>query len=225
MKKIKFLLLLLLSGHYAVAEDYKITQKSDSDKNFVFSIIKDKDNIIVARFCLVDPGPFYFFSADSDPDLFPNIEDNFSVLAARENRWQPVSAILADFNNQAAVKRSFNIKYLCDYFGLLLLAPPYISRVEVLNPNKLSRRFFMETEIEGKLYYGAIVLSVPMDASGVKKFLKKINYVTKVGMLTPVLESFPIKLVSFISGKPITIYESSKDHQGYTCIFLAGTNR
>jgi len=224
MKKMKILLLFLLFGHCGSAEDYRTIQKSDGGRNFVFSIIKDGDKEI-AKFCLVDPEPFYFFSVESDKDMFPDIEKNIQALSKRKNRGQPIAAILADFNHQPKVKKSFSIKYLVNYFGILLFAPPYIKKISILNPDKFSRRFFVETKIEGRDYYGAIVIDTPLTVNSVKILLKNVRNVGDIGIITPILDNFPIKLVSFSEKMPIIIYESEKNHKEYSCIFLAGTNK
>jgi hypothetical protein len=219
MKKIKLLLLFLLFGHYSSAEDYRTIQKSDSQRNFVFSIIKDGDKEI-AKFCLVNPEHFYFFSIESDRDLFPNIEKNIWLLSERKDRGFPVAAILVDFSNQIKIKRSFSLKYL-----LLKLASPYLRKVEIFSPKKISQRFLIGTEIEDKDYYGVMVINSHLDVNGAKKILRQITGVGKVWLITPILDDFPIKLVSFETGLPVTIYESNRNHSAYTCIFLAGTNK
>lgn len=218
-----FLLLFLLGQYYVSAVDYNVTQKSDSGRNFVFSFIKDENGKIVAEFCLVNPDSFHFFSMDSDPDLFPNIEENISMLSERKGKGQPIAAILVDFSHQTNVKKSFNIRYLCNRLGILMFAPPYIKKVNILNPDKSSKRFFIETKIYDKDYYGMMVLDSLRDIDGVKKLLRKVDNVGKVGMITSVLEDFPIKLISFNNETFSVIYESEKSHKGYTCIFLADT--
>lgn len=225
MRKIVCFLLLFLLGHYGIAENYRIIQKSDSNKNYVFSVIKNGDGDVVAKFCLVNPDPFYLFSVDNDPDLFSDIEKNIFVLAERKNRGQPVAAVYLDFSNQAKAKWSFNIRYIVNYFGVLLFAAPYIKKVSILSPNKTSRRFFIETKVGDRDYYGAMVIDTPLDVSGVKKLLKQIKGIGAVGMITPAMEDFSVKLVSFSGKTPITIYESEKNHKTYSCVYLAGTNK
>lgn len=219
------LFLLFMFGYHAIAENYRIIQKSDNNKNYVFSVIKDGDGKVIAKFCLVNPDPFYFFSIDSVPDLFPNIERNTFTLAEKKKRGQPVAAIYINFRNQTKVEWSLNIRYMVNYFGVLLFAPPYIKKVSILSPSKFSRRFFIGTKIEGRDYYGAMVLDTQLDIGDVKKLLKQIKGIGTVGMIIPVLEDFPVKLVSFVDKIPITIYESKKNHKTYSCVFLAGTNK
>lgn len=219
MKKMKILLLFLLFGYYSPAEDYKTIQKSDGNRNFVFSIIKDGDKEI-AKFCLVNPGPFYFFSIESDKDMFPDIEKNIWTLSERKNKGQPAAAILVDFSNQIKIKRSFSFKYL-----LLKLGPSYLRKAEIFSPKKISQRFLVGTTINDKDYYGVMVVNSCLNVSGVKKILRQITGVGKVWLVTPILDDFPVKLVSFEAGVSTTIYESNKNHSTYTCIFLAGANK
>lgn len=225
MRKILLFLSLFLLGHYGLAENYRIIQKSDRNKNYVFSAIKDGDGELIARFCLINPDPFYFFSSDNDPDLFPDIEKNIFALAERKNRGQPVAAVYLDFSNQAKTRWYFNLRYMVNYFGVLLFAPPYIKRVAILSSAKSSRRFFIETKVDGREYYGAMILDTSLDVSGVKKLLKQIKGIGDVGMITPAMEDFSVKLVSFSGKTPVTIYESEKNHKTYFCVYLAGTNK
>lgn len=219
MKKTGIFFLFFLFGHYSSAEDYKTIQKSDDGKNFVFLIIND-ENKEIAKFCLVDPEPFYFFSIKSDEDIFVDIEKNIWMLSERKNRGRPVAAILVDFSNQTKIKRSFGIKYL-----ILKFAPSYLRKVEIFSPKKISQRFLVATTIRGKNYYGVIVINFQLDVSGVKKILRQITGVGNIWLVTPILDDFPIKLVSFEAGISTTIYESNPNHSTYTCIFLAGTNK
>lgn len=221
MKKTGLFLLLFLLGCYASAEKYVVIQKSDGGRNFVFSSIKGENGKVKAEFCLVNPGSFHFFSMDSDPDLFPGIEENISILSERKDKGRPKAAILVDFSHQVKIKKSFNIRYLCNCLGILMFAPPYIKKVNILNPNKLSKRFFVETKINDKDYYGVMVLDSLCDIKGVKKLLREVDGVGRLGMITSVLEDFSIKLTSFENGAPSVVYESEKNHRGYTCIFLA----
>jgi len=225
MKKIIFLLLLLIFSVSHYAETYSVSHKSDKEKNFVFSIIKDSRGKVVARFCLVDPNPFYFFSVDSDSDLFPEIEKNINILAARKKRGQPVAAIFVDFSNQERIRKPFNLKYLVNYLVIISFAQPYLRKVEILSPYKLSYRFFVETKINGKQYFGAMEMSRPFDDNEAKKLINNIKGAGEISLIVPVLDNVPVKLVSFTGLNQVVIYESHENHQGYTCVFLAGDNK
>lgn len=202
------------------ANNYWVSHKTDKNKNFVFSVIKKGDQT-VARFCLVDPDPFYFYSMESDGDLFPNIEKNLNVLAERKGRGRPVAMIMVDFRNQEKIKRPLNIKYLVNYFFLISFSPPYLKKVEILNPNPFSRVFFVETKVNGKTYYGALELSRRYEADEAKKFIQSIKGAGEISLIVPVLDNVPIKLVVIQNGAPVTLFESFPGHQEFSCIFLA----
>lgn len=220
MKKIIILFLLASITLMGLANNYWVSHKTDKNKNFVFSVIKKGDQT-VARFCLVDPAPFYFYSIESDGDLFPNIEKNLNALAERKGRGRPVAMILVDFRNQEKIKRPLNIKYLVNYFFLISFSPPYLRKVEILNPSRFSRVFFVETKVDGKTYYGAMELPKKYEADEAKKFIQSIKGAGEISLIVPVLDNVPIKLVVMQNGESVTLYESFPGHQEFSCIFLA----
>jgi len=216
----KILILFLSIALMGSANSYWVSHKTDKNKNFVFSVIKKGDQT-VARFCLVDPNPFYFYSIESDGDLFPSIEKNLNVLAERKGRGYPVAMILVDFRNQEKIKRPLNIKYLVNYLFLISFSPPYLRKVEILNPCRLSRVFFVETKVNGKTYYGALELSRSYEADKAKKFIQSIKGAGEISLIVPVLDNVPIKLVAIQNGIPVTLFESFPGHREFSCIFLA----
>jgi len=217
----KILILFLSIALMGSANSYWVSHKTDKNKNFVFSVIKKGDQT-VARFCLVDPNPFYFYSIESDGDLFPSIEKNLNVLAERKGRGYPVAMILVDFRNQEKIKRPLNIKYLVNYLFLISFSPPYLRKVEILNPSSFSKFFIVEMKIDGKGYYGALELPRRYETNEAKKFIKSIKEAGEISLIIPVLENLPVKLVAIENGLPITLYESYPGHQEFSCIFLAG---
>lgn len=221
MKIILILLFTCLTLGLA-AERYSIHHQSDKDRNFVLSVIKNEQGDVIGHFALVDPKPFYFYSLESDPDLFPYIDNHVEALAARKNRGRPAAMIVVDFSNQQKIRRPFNLKYLVNYFILISVAPPYLRSVEILNPNKFSRLFFIETKVAGKNYFGAMSLNRTFDTNGAKKFIGQIPGAGELSTIVPVLENVPVKLVSFEGGERSVLYESHRGHQRYTCVFLAG---
>jgi hypothetical protein len=224
MKKIILLILLSMAVLALFANNYAIENKTDKDKNFILSTIK-KGNHVVARFCLVDPDPFYLYSIESDEDLFPNIEKNLSILAARKGRGNPEAMILVDFRNQEKIRRPLNIKYLVNYLFLISFSPPYLRKVEILNPSKSSKMFFVETKINGKAYYGALDLPRSYEANEAKKFIQSIKGAGEISLIVPVLDNVPVKLVVMQNGTPITLYESFPGHREFSCIFLASEKK
>lgn len=223
MKK-KFILIFLLLLIIAVlcsADEYSVSNRTDKNNNFVYSVISSGDQV-VARFCLVNPDPFYFYSMESDPDLFPNIEENLFTLAERKERGQPVAMILVDFRNQEKIKRPLKFKYLISYLFLVSFSPPYLRKVEILNPSSFSKFFIVEMKIDGKGYYGALELPRRYETNEAKKFIKSIKEAGEISLIIPVLENLPVKLVAIENGLPITLYESYPGHQEFSCIFLAG---
>lgn len=216
--------MLWLIALIGLANGYKVSNKTDKNRNFVFSVIK-KDNQTVARFCLVDPNPFYFYSMESDPDLFPEIEKNLSSLAERKGRGYPAAMILVDFRNQEKIKRPLNFSYLVNYFFLISFSPPYLRKVEILNPSRFSRVFFVETKVDGKTYYGALELPKKYQADEAKKFIQSIKGAGEISLIVPVLDNVPIKLVVMQNDSATTLFESSPGHQEFSCIFLASEKR
>lgn len=223
MRKILTFLLTLITS-LSLANGYKVINRTDKNKSFVFSVIK-KDNQDIARFCLVDPNPFYFYSIESDPDLFPGIEKNLDILAERKGRGYPVAMILVDFRNQEKIKRPLNFKYLVNYFFLISFSPPYLKKVEILNPSRFSRVFFVETKVEDKTYYGALELPKKYQADEAKKLIQPIKGAGEISLIVPVLDNVPIKLVVIQNSSPLTLYESSPGHQEFSCIFLASEKK
>ncbi len=224
-KKILILFILLLSSTLLAEEKarYTITHFSNKEKNFVFSELRDRQGEIFGHFALIDPDPYYLYSIESDPDMFPLIDLTVDSLALRRGRGRPVAMIAVDFSNQAEIKRPFSFKYLVRYLFLISFSPPYLRKVEVLNPSKISRWFFVEMKIKDKNYFGAMVLKRSFDASGAKEFIEKIPGTGEISLVVPVLENIPVKFVSFSSGEKKVLYESFPGHTNFTCVFLAGT--
>jgi len=220
-KKFILILLLLLIIALLCSSDYSVSNKTDKYNNFVYSVVSRGDQI-VARFCLVNPDPFYFYSMESDADLFPNIEKNLNTLAERKERGQPVAMILVDFRNQEEIKRPLKFKYLINYLFLISFAPPYLRHVEILNPSSFSKTFIVEMKIDGKSYYGALELPRRYETNDAKKFIKSIKEAGEISLIVPVLENLPIKLVAIENELPVTVFESYPGHQEFSCIFLAG---
>jgi len=223
-KKIVLILLALFAIALLGSSNYSVSTKTDKNNNFVYSVISRGEQV-VARFCLINPDPFYFYSMESDADLFPNIEKNVNILAERKKRGQPVAMILVDFRNQEKIRRPLNFKYLIHYLLLISFAPPYLRQVEILNPSSFSKSFIVEMKIDGKSYYGALELPRRYETNEAKKFIRSIKGAGEISLIIPVLENLPVKLVAFKNGIPVTLYESHPNHQEFSCIFLAGENR
>jgi len=224
MKKIITLLLLSMVLLAVSANNYAIEKKTNRDRNFILSTIKNQGRI-VARFCLVDPEPFYFYSIESDGGLFPNIEENLNILAERKGRGRPGAMILVDFRNQEKIKKPFNFKYLVNYLFIISFSPAYLKKVEILNPHKKSTMFFVETKVDGKVYYGALELQEPYEAHEAKKFIQSIKGAGEISLIVPVLDNVPVKLVVMQGEAAVTLYESFPGHRHFSCIFLASEKK
>ncbi len=219
MKKIFFLIIPFL--WQPVMAQYKVTQIADAKKSYLLQTVRDGAGNEVAKFCLVDEDPFYFYSVAGEPDLFPEIEKNIFRLAARKGRGEPQCLFLLDFDGQVRSKQPFSLRYLL-YRGALMFAPPYVRSVDILSFKKTSRRFFVETEIDGRDFYGALVFPRPTDIAGAKRLLKALGQ--KFGLINPAVEDVPAKMVIYKNGHPTTLYESHEGHSHFSCCFFAGSN-
>jgi hypothetical protein len=205
------------------AKNYEVTSGNDSGNGYSLSIIKDKGKEI-AKFCLIDPERgFNFFSIESDSAFFSKTEKDFFSFSLKKKLGQPVCVIMADFSTKVIVpKRDWSLGYFFNSLGILVFAPPYLKRAEILNPSQTSKRFFIETKIGEKKYYGLLVSDSLLEIKEAKELIRRVKGLRQfTGNPTPMLD-FPIKLLSFDGKYTRTIYESHKRHKNYTCLFLTG---
>lgn len=218
MKKI--LLILLLTCQYFVAFGYELRQKTNFGNSLTYYQISDNDKEI-AQFYLLDPEDnFHFFSIDQDPKLFNNLSAGIDTVSKLIN-IKPSYAIIADFSKKIEFEKKFNLTYIWNSIGVMIFAPSYLKKANILNPNNTSKRFFIELEINGKEFYSVVIFNKAVDIKNVKKIItstKDLN-VKKIKLYS--LLDFPLALMTF--GKNDTIvYESNKNIKKYSCLFLTG---
>ncbi|MGI6374368.1 MAG: hypothetical protein ACOX0C_03475 [Patescibacteria group bacterium] len=201
-------------------ESYRVVKRYERGEDLVFSSIYEQKQEI-AKLCLVNPDPFYLYSVDSDTDLFPRIEDSLEILAERKQRGEPTILILADFSEQEKHGHSFNFKYLFRYLVLTAFSPPYLRQVQILNPNKTSEMFFIETKLKGKAQYGVIKFNELKGIGEAKKLIKDIDHFEEVSLVIAILNDYPIKLMIREEQGEVVLYESHPGHQEFTALFVA----
>lgn len=217
-----FLVILALFSQ-ASSKIYRILERSDKEKTYNLSTILYGDKII-AKACLFDPEKnYHFFSRDSDPTAFSNIENNYFTLAERRLGLKPLSVILADFTEVPVIKKNnWSFKYFFNYLGVLIFSPSYLKKFEIVNPAKKASRFFIEVEGK-KTYYGLIVFEEKISEANAKAFLKKLGVVSgEKYNLVAVFDYFPVKFVVFHGERIETVYESHPGHKQYDCLFITG---
>lgn len=205
---------------------YKVLEKKDIEKNYSFFTINYGSKRI-AQVCLVDPSRKYeFFSRESDPYFFRDIEKNYFQLTQKYLNQHPAVAILADFSKMSTKKgSSFSFKYFFNYLGVLFFAPSYLKQKEIINPSKEAKRFFVELTINNKDCYGLIVFDNVIHEDKARELIKKTKAFGSDIYLVPVLDYFPLKLVVFHGQEKEILYESHKNHRYYDCLFITGEKK
>ena len=219
----KILILIILFSQALFAKDYEVTPENDPGSGYSLSVIKDKGREI-AQFCLIDPERgFNFFSIESDSAFFSKTEKDFYNFSLKKKLGQPVCVIMADFSIKVvSPKRDWSLGYFFNSLGILVFAPSYLKRVDILCPSQIANRFFIETKIGEKKYYGLLVSDSLLGIKEAKELIRHVKGLEKFeGNPTPILD-FPIKLLSFDGKYTRIIYESHKRHKNYTCLFLTG---
>ena len=219
----KILILIILFSQVLFAKDYEATLGNESESGYSLSVIKDKGREI-AKFCLIDPERgFNFFSIESDSAFFSKTEKDFYSFSLKKKLGQPVCVIMADFSTKVIVpKRDWSLGYFFNSLGILVFAPPYLKRADILYPSQTANRFFIEVKIGEKKYYGLLVSDSFIEIKEAKELIEHVKGLEQFkGNPTPILD-FPIKLLSFDGKYTRTIYESHKRHKNYTCLFLTG---
>lgn len=224
MKNTIFIIFLGCLVFYTQAGNYTIVDRISTDSNLIYSVIRDSRHVPVAKICLIETDPFFLYSSDTDPDVFPDIEKNIAILTARKKHENPTVTIMIDFSNQPKVQRSiFNIKYFVRYLMLISFAPPYLRKVEILSPYRSSRIFFIEMKRDKKIYYGAVDFNQQLTDADAKKFINRMKIIGEIITIIPVLDNIPIKLVNF-DGRKETLYESCPGHNKFTCVLINNKN-
>lgn len=184
-----------------------------------FKIYEDSKEI--AQIYFLDPSSkYHFFSVESNPTVFNHLSLGIDTLAKSKN-INPSYAILADFSKLVKVDGKISFAYIWNSIGVLVFAPDYLRKMRILNPNYVSQRFFMETEINGKEFYSVIILNRATDIDIVKKIVSETNGLTLKKFKLYSLLNFPMALMTF-GKKDTLVYESHKNIKKYSCLFLTG---
>jgi hypothetical protein len=217
------IILFLLLSRLGFPGDYEISEKRDKDENFIFYNIKQNDDTVTV--CLIDSEKdFQFYSEESDPKPFANIEDNIRFLAKKKGLGQVNCLILADLSGVKSPGLQFNFSYFRESIGVIFLAPTYLKKAKIINPENLANRFFIELTINNKIFYCLIDFKTAVKKDYAKKIIKNIAIFEKMNFNLVPINNFPIKLVSYNNKRASTIYESKKGHRKYSCLYLSTLN-
>lgn len=216
----KGIILILLICQCFLAFGYELGKKISFGSSLsYFKIYEDSKEI--AQIYFLDPSSkYHFFSVESNPTTFNHLSLGIDTLAALK-KINPSYAILADFSKPVKVDGKISFGYIWNSIGVLVFAPDYLKRVHILNPNDVSQRFFMETEINGKEFYSVIIFSRATDIKIVKKIVSETNGLTLKKFKLYSLLNFPLALMTF-GKKDTLVYESNKNIKKYSCLFLTG---
>lgn len=217
------IVLFLLICQCLIAFGYELGKKTSFGSSLSCAKIYENSKEI-ADICFLDPNSnFDFFSIESNPELFNNVSLGIDTIAKSKN-IKPYYAILADFNHQTKPKGKFSFGYLLHSLGIFLFAPDYVKKVNILNPETVSERFFMNTELNGKEIYSVIIFNKTMDIKLVKKIIRETNGLKPKSFKLYSLLDFPLALMTF-GEKNIIVYETNKSVKKYSCLYLANKKR
>lgn len=216
----KGIILILLLCQCSLALGYELGKKvSFGSSLYYFKICEESKEI--AQIYFLDPSSkYHFFSVESNPTVFNHLNSGIDTLAIAKN-ISPSYAILADFSKAVKVDGKISFGYIWNSIGVLVFAPEYLKKVRILNPNNVSQRFFMETEINGKEFYSVIIFNRPTDIDIVKKIVSETKGLTLKKFKLYSLLNFPLALMTF-GKKDTLVYESHKNIKKYSCLFLTG---
>lgn len=218
MKRI-IVLIFLVCG-YIMAFGYELDQKKSFGKSLTSYTISENDKDI-AQIYLLDPSKnFYFFSVEDRPRLFDSLDQEITAIA-KEKNIEPAYVMLGDFSKTIKFKKTFSFGYAWNSLGLLLFAPSYLKRADILNPNNVSKRFFMEIKIDGKEFYSVVIFNRAIDIKNVKRIIAETKNLRPSKFKLYSLLDFPIAVVNFHGKKCDVIYESHKNVKKYSCLYLA----
>jgi hypothetical protein len=216
----KGIILILLLYQCFLAFGYELGKKvSFGGSLSYFKIYEDSKEI--AQIYFLDPSSkYHFFSIESTPTVFNHLSSGIDTLAMSKN-INPSYAILADFSKPIKIDGKISFGYIWHSIGVLVFAPEYLKKVRILNPNNISQRFFMETEINGKEFYSVIIFNKATDIDLVKKIVSETKGLNLQKFKLYSLLNFPMALMTF-GKKDTIIYESHKNIKKYSCLFLTG---
>jgi len=214
--------MILLIFQCSLTSAYELGKKNNFGKSLSGYKINDNDKKEVAQIYFLDPeNTYHFFSVETNQKLFDNIPEEINHISLTRN-IKPLYALLADFSKPIVFEKKFSFSYFFNFLEILIFAPPYLKKATILDPNYISKRFFMSLEIEHKKFYGVIIFSKAMNIKNVKNIIIETKNLKQSKLKLFSLLDFPIALVTFDDSRTITVYESHKNIKKYSCLFLAG---
>lgn len=218
MKRIIFL--ILLACGYIMAFGYELDGKKSFGKSLTSYTISE-NNKDIAQIYLLDPSKnFHFFSVEDRPRLFDSLDQEITAIT-KEKDIEPAYVILGDFSKSIKFKKTFSFGYAWNSLGLLLFAPSYLKKANILNPSNTSKRFFMEIKIDEKEFYSVVIFNKAISIKNVKKIIAETKNLRPSKFKLYSLLDFPIAVANFHDNKCDIIYESHKNIKKYSCLYLA----
>lgn len=217
MKKIILLIFFFVSIIATPAQAYQLRQKTDFGSSLSRYKINQGNQEVAEIYFLIPGSHFHFFSVEDDPRLFNNLNSGVKKIAHKE-KIEVRYALLADFSRPIEFERRFSFSYFFNSLGLMTIAPSYLKKVDILNPEEKVQRFFIHTYINGQELYSVMLFRRNENISQAKKILESIGI--KKYKIYPLL-NFPIALATFEDGKEKFIYQSDKNIEKYSCLYLA----
>lgn len=205
------------------AKSYQISKMSDKHQSFIIFTIKDNEQEI-AKICLFDPKKnFTFFSNESDPSFFNgNVEKRLEELAQVKKIGKPICVALGSFKESEHVRKIYP-GYFWESIALLLTMPPYFEKVNIINTQERSKRFYLKVTIGDKYFYSLMVTEKLLTIKEAKIIFTKVKELNLNERIKPIpISDFPVKLISFDGNKVQTIYVSDNIKRNYSCLFIAG---
>jgi hypothetical protein len=216
----KGIIFILLLSHIFMAFGYELSKKTSFGNSLAYYKVYD-DSKEIAQIYFLDPSSrYHFFSVESNPKLFSHLNSGIDSVARVKN-IKPSYAILADFSKPIKVNGRISFSYIWNSIGVFIYAPDYLKRMNILNPNDVSDRFFMETEINGKEFYSVVIFNEAVDIKIVKKIITETKGLNLKKFKLYSLLDFPLALMTF-GKKDTLVYESNKNIKKYSCLFITG---
>lgn len=215
--------LALFIGSYSLAQSYQITKTSDQNQSFMIFNIKSNEQD-VAKLCVFDPKKtFDFYSKQSDPKYFAcDIETQINEFAKEKKNSKPMCIILGKFTESKKNVKKIYPGYFWESMALLFIMPAYFDNINIINTKPTASRFYLKVYIGEKYYYSLLVSNNPICVEEAKKYFRAVKQLDLDHKIKPVpIDDFPVKLISFDSGRARTIYTSDNNIEKYDCMFMA----
>lgn len=217
MKKILLLIFFFVSIMATPAQAYQLKQKTYFGSSLTRYKIHQSNQEIAEIYFLIPGSHFHFFSVEDDPKLFNNLNTGVKKIAHKE-KIEVRYALLADFSRPIEFEKRFSLSYFFNSLGLMTIAPSYLRKVNILNPEEKVQRFFIHTNIDGQEFYSVLLFRKNESINQAKRVLESVGI--KKFKIYPLL-NFPIALAIFEDGKEKFIYQSDKNVEKYSCLYLA----